>query len=130
MNNILAITYAFMLAYCPMQQFGMGKTVEDFNEPTHAVYQLGLDFFDCVSLIGGEETYQVADGGWDNWQPYTQSYWLKLEYHKTFNEKLTFRTGFKHKCQHSVECWGEQLSNFNYSCSEIYMGIEGKIDLF
>lgn len=130
MRGILAITYAFMLSYCPYQQIGFNRDVETYYNPTHTAFEIGLDLFDCVNFFAGEETYQSMHKSVISWNPYTQNYWLGVEYHKTFNEKLSLKAGYKHTCQHPLNCWDGQLSAYNYACSELYVGIEGKIDLF
>lgn len=130
MNGFLAITYAFMLAYCPYYNVAIGQTEEKYNNPTYASIQIGVELFDCVNLYASEETYQVSNIGIVSWLPYTQSYWVGIEYHKKFNDKLTLKTGYKHMCQHPTNCWETQLSNYNISYSQLYVGIEGKVDIF
>lgn len=130
MNNFLAITYAFMLAYCPCYNVGVEREKEVYKDSTHAVFQIGVELFNCVDLYAGEETYQVPYENVFKWLPFTQSYWLGVEWHKTFNEKLELYTGIKHKCQHSVNAWNLQLSNFNQAYTELYIGIKGKVDIF
>lgn len=129
MNGFLAITYAFMLAYCPYHDISVDGYTEFRNNPTHASFEIGLELFDCVNVYTGAETYQFACKLTD-WQPYTQSYWIGAEYNKTFGEKFNLSVGYKHKCQHPVECWKIQPSTYNYCCSELYVGIEGKVDIF
>jgi len=131
MSNFLAITYAFMLAYCPYYNMSMGKEAwEDKSDATHVEFQLGLDICGCVNLYAGEETYQVSKEGLTSWQPFTQSYWLGAEYHKDFNDKLMLKAGVRHICQHPVSCWSVQLSKYNKATTELYLGIEGRFDIF
>ena len=130
MNDILAITYAFMLGFCPYDSVGIDGTVEHFENATHVQFELGVDILDCVKLYAGEETLQVMDGGFFRWFPYTQNYFLGAEFHKDFSEKLTLRAGVKHNCQHPCEAWGEQKGTFNCARTEIYLGVSGKINIF
>lgn len=130
MNNFLAITYAFMLGFCPVDQFGTNKSVESYENTTHTQFELGIDLFNSVHLYGGEETFQSAHSSLFNWYPYTQSYWVGAEYHKTFNEKFSLIAGMNHRCQHPVDTWTEQVSTFNSSRTEIYIKLSGKVDIF
>lgn len=130
MNNFLAITYAFMLGVCPNPSFGFSDRYEKYECPTHVEYQLGVELFNCVELYTGEETFQVEYENLFNWYPFTQSYWLGVEYHKEFDKKLTVTTGVVHKCQHPVNTWGVQLSDYNYAKTELYVGVSGKFDVF
>ena len=130
MNNILAITYAFVLAYCPYHNMEVGNVKEKHSNATYVSVQLGIELFECVSFYATEETFQVSNEGIVNWNPYSQSYWVGVEYHKKFNNKLIVKTGYKHMCQHPLNDWKTQLSNYNISYSQLYIGIEGKIDIF
>lgn len=130
MNGFLAITYAFMLSCCPAHDMGVNKSWEHYENPTHASFQLGLDLFDCVEVYTGEETFQVMNNGILNWCPYSQSYWLGLEYHKSFSDSLNLKVGVSHKCQHPVDAWQEQRSNYNFDITELYIGVEGKFNVF
>lgn len=131
MRGILAITYAFMLSCCPYQTIGYEYQTESYSNPTHTAFEIGLDLFNCIGLSAGEETYQTeSNGSIFSWNPYTQSYWVKAEYHKTFSKGLSVKAGYKHICQHPVDYWNKQPSYYNYTCSEIYVGIEGRVDLF
>ena len=130
MNNFLAITYAFMLGFCPYDNVGTNETLESFKDATHVQFELGVDILDCVKLYTGEETLQVMDESLFNWKPYTQTYFLGAEFHKDFNEKLTLNAGIKHNCQHPCNSWGEQKSTFNCARTEIYIGVSGKINIF
>ena len=130
MSNVLAVTYAFMLAFCPMHDIGIADKSENYNNPTHASFQIGLEAFDCLDLYAGEETYQVMDANIFSWNPYTQSYWLGIEYHKAFNDRLKLHAGVMHKCQHPVDCWNKQKSSYNMAVTELYITVEGKIRVF
>ena len=130
MNNFLAVTYAFMLGFCPYDEVGVNGSVERFNNASHVQFELGVDVLDCVKFYAGEETLQTMEGGLFNWFPYTQSYFVGMEYHKDFGEKLTLRAGMKHNCQHPCEAWGEQNSTFNSARTEIYLGVSGKINIY
>lgn len=130
MNSFLAITYAFMLAYCPSHNIGLGKGYEYHKNPTHVSFQLGLDLFDCVHAYAGEETFQVMDNSLLNWFPYSQSYWVGLEYHKSFSDALNLKVGVSHKCQHPIEVGGKHISDYNVAITELYIGVEGKFDIF
>lgn len=130
MNSFLAITYAFMLAYCPEYGLGINKEAEVYREATHVSFQLGVELFDCVSLYGGEETYQIVNRNIFDWLPFTQAYWVGAEYHKTFNERISLKTGIKHRCQHPLNVCNTQLSHFDHSYTKLYIGVEGKIDIF
>ena len=130
MNGFLAITYAFMLSYCPYHNIGLNNIQENHKNPTHVSFQLGLDLFDCVHAYAGEETFQVMDGNILNWFPYSQSYWLGLEYHKSFSDTLNLKIGVSHKCQHPLCVWGKTKSNYDFCITELYIGIEGKVDIF
>lgn len=131
MNNFLAITYAFMLAYSPSHNIGMGaKNAEYYEHETHVVMEVGLELFNCVNLYAGEETYQVPEQNIFNWCPYTQSYWLGAEYEARFNEKLNLKAGIRHKCQHPVECWQVQKSKYDNAYTELYVSVQGKVNLF
>lgn len=130
MNTFLAITYSFLLSFCPQDEMGIGDVSMTPNNPTRVQYELGLDLFDCVHIYTGEETLQVVDGTIFNWFPFTQSYFVGVEYHKTFGEKLSLSSGVSHRCQHPVSAWGEQKNNFNSSRTEIYVKVSGKLDIF
>lgn len=130
MNNFLAITYAFMLGLCPYDEVGLNRTVEHFDNATHAQFELGIDVIDCVKLYAGEETLQIPNGSLFNWFPYTQNYFVGVEYHKDFSEKLNLSVGIKHNCQHPCKAWGEQKSTFDCARTEIYVGVSGKIETF
>ena len=129
MNNFLAITYAFMLGFCPYDEVGINETVEHFDNPTHVQFELGINVLDCVKLYAGEETLQVADSLF-NWIPYTQSYFVGVEYHKDFSEKLALSAGVRHNCQHPCKAWDKQNSTFNSARTEIYLGVSGKVNIF
>lgn len=130
MNSFLAITYAFMLSYCPYHNIGLNKVQEYHQDPTHASFQLGIDLFDCVNVYAGEDTFQVMNGNVLSWKPYSQSYWLGLEYHKSFSDALNLSVGVTHKCQHSLDAWGEKISGYDFAITELYIGVEGKFDIF
>ena len=130
MNNFLAITYAFMIGFCPIDQIGTKGTLESYENTTHTQFELGIDLFNSVHIYGGEETFQSAHDSLFNWYPYTQSYWIGAEYHKTFNDKFSLKAGISHKCQHPVDTWEEHASTFNCSRTEIYLGVSGKINIF
>ena len=130
MNNFLAITYAFMLGFCPYDQVGVKKNSEHFYDATHVQFELGVDILDCVKVYGGEETFQTMCGSLFSWSPYTQNYFVGAEFHKDFSEKLALRAGVKHNCQHPCEAWGEQNSTFNSARTELYLGVSGKIEIF
>lgn len=130
MNNFLAITYAFMLAYCPEYGVSIDNNTEAYREATHTSFQLGVEVFDCVHIYCGEETYQLPNGSIFSWKPFTQAYWLGAEYRKSFNGKVKLSTGIRHKCQHPLNPCNGQLSHFDQSNTELYVGIEGKVDIF
>lgn len=130
MNNLLAITYAFMLGFCPYDEVGFNKTFERFDNATHVQFELGVDVIDCVKFYAGEETLQTKCSSIFDWFPYTQSYFVGMEYHKDLGEKLTLRAGVKHNCQHPCKAWGEQNSKFNSARTEIYLGVSGKVEIF
>lgn len=128
--NFLAITYAFMLGFCPIDSFGTDGTVECFNDTTHVQFELGVDVLDCVKIYAGEETFQTMNGSLFSWCPYTQSYFVGMEYHKDFGENLALSTGIRHDCQHPCDAWGKQKSTFNSAKTELYLGVSGKIKIF
>lgn len=130
MNRFLAITYAFMLTYCPYDNYGFGTTQELYKDATHTQIEIGLQVFDRINAYAGEETFQIPNEGITNWTPYTQSYYVGIEYEHKFAEGLDLKAGIRHKCQHPVNGWGEQLSRFDHAITEVYMGISGKIDVF
>jgi len=130
MNNLLAITYAFMLAYCPYDNYGVGTIQEKYQNATHAQIEIGLQVLDHINAYAGEETFQIPNGGITSWIPYTQSYYVGAEYEYKLEEGLDLKAGIRHKCQHPVNGWGEQLSQFDHATTEIYMSISGKIDVF
>lgn len=130
MNNFLAITYAFMLGFCPYDNTGVNKNRELFENATHVQFELGVEVLDCVKFYAGEETLQITDGSLFNWFPYTQSYFVGMEYYKDFSEKLNLTAGIKHNCQHPCESWGRQNSTFNCSRTEIYIGVSGEVNIF
>lgn len=133
MNSFLALTYAFMLSYCPIHEVGLNDALECHQEPTHVSLELGLDLFDCVHVYTGEETFQVMYDGLFCWCPYSQSYWVGLEYHKDFSDALNLKVGVTHKCQHPLNAWSqktEKISDYNFAITELYIGVEGKFDLF
>ena len=130
MNNFLAISYAFMLGFCPYDEVGINETIERFDNATHVQFELGVDLLDCVKFYAGEETLQTMEGSLFNWYPYTQSYFVGMEYHKDFGEKLALRAGIKHNCQHPCEVWGLQKSTFNSARTELYLGFSGKVNIF
>lgn len=130
MNSLLAITYAFMLSYCPFYSTGMKGIEEKHIDPTGASFQIGIELLDSVDLYAGEDTYQVQNGDIISWKPFTQSYWLGIEYHKSFCDELGLKAGLRHKCVHPVTSWEEQTSTFNSAITELYIGIEGKVNIF
>lgn len=130
MNSFLAITYAFMLSYCPYHEVGLNNVIEHHQNPTHVSFQLGLDLFDCVHAYAGEETFQVMNDNVLSWFSYSQSYWVGLEYHKSFSDALNLKIGVSHKCQHPLVAWGYEKSDYNFAITELYIGVEGKIDIF
>ena len=130
MNSFLAITYAFMLSYCPYHSIGMNEVQEYYDSPTHATIEIGLDLFECVNVFAGEETFQVVHDSLLNWCPYSQSYWVGLEYHKSFSDALNLKVGVSHKCQHPLYAWSKKKSNYDFAITELYIGVEGKFDIF
>ena len=130
MNSFLAITYAFLLSYCPVDSYSTTLGIEEYKNATHVELELGLQILDCINVYAGEETYQVPCNNFFSWFPYTQSYWLGAEYTKSFSDKINLKAGIKHKCQHPVNCWGVQLSGYNRSVTELYVSMTGKIKLF
>ena len=130
MNSLLAITYAFMLSYCPVHAVGMNDVWERHQDPTHVSFQLGLDLFDCVNVYAGEDTFQVINDSVLSWRPYSQSYWVGLEYHKSFSDSLNLKVGVSHKCQHPLYTWRGKISDYNLAITELYIGVEGKFDIF
>ena len=130
MNNLLAITYAFMLAYCPYDNTSMGEIQEFYQDATHVEFELGLKVFDMISVFAGEETLQVMDGSITNWKPYTQKYWLGAEYGKEFNKKFCINAGIKHYCQHPIDNWNQSSSVYNASRTELYLKLSGQVDIF
>lgn len=130
MNTFLAITYSFLLSFCPYDEVGFGTTSIQQDNATRAEFELGLDLFNMVHLYTGEGTMQVADPNIFDWFPYTQTYYLGAEYHHEFDEKLCISAGVNHRCQHPLNAWGEQKSNFNSARTEIYVKVSGKLDIF
>lgn len=130
MNSLLAITYAFILSCCPFYSTGMEGIKEEHIDSTRAYFQIGIELFDSLDLYAGEDTYQVQNGDITNWKPFTQSYWLGVEYHKTFCDELGIKAGLRHKCRHPVTIWEEQTSSLNSAVTELYIGIEGKVSIF
>lgn len=130
MNNFLAITYAFMLGFCPYDEVGTNGNIEHFDNATHVQFELGVDILDRVKVYAGEETFQIVKSNIFDWFPYTQSYFVGAEFHKDFSEKLNLRAGVRHNCQHPCEAWGKQKSTFNCARTEIYVGISGKVNIF
>lgn len=130
MNTFLAITYSFLLSFCPQDEIGLGRVSINPKNATRVQYELGLDLFDCVRIYTGEETLQCPKGNIFNWYPYTNAYFLGLEYHHEFDEKLNLSAGVSHRCQHPVYTWGVQNSDFNSARTEIYINISGKLDIF
>ena len=130
MNSFLAVTYALMLAYCPYDNYRVGTIQEKYQNATHAQIEIGLQIFDCINAYAGEETFQIPNEGITNWTPYTQSYYIGIEYEYKFVEGLSLKAGIKHECQHPVNSWREQLSQFDHATTEVYLGASGKIDVF
>lgn len=130
MNNFLAITYAFMLAFCPYDNIGIGEIEELNRNLTDVTIQIGIELFDSLKLYAEEETRQTAGVDLFNWRPYTQVYSLGAEYNKSFNDSFEFYTGVYHKCQHPVACWEKPKSEFNGAYTAFYIGIKGKVDIF
>lgn len=130
MNTFLAITYSFLLGFCPAEDIGMGNNIEYYDNATHVRFELGLDLFDMVRVYTGEETLQIAEPNIFRWMPYTQAYIIGAEYHKEFDEKLSLKAGVSHRCQHPMNAWGVQKSNFNCARTEIYVKVSGKLDIF
>jgi hypothetical protein len=135
MNNLLAITYAFMLGFCPIDgvaidNVDIGRHIENVYNSTHVQFELGAELFDTVRLYAGEETLQVAYDSLFNWFPYTQSYWVGLEYYKDFNDKLSLKIGVSHKCQHPLKVFDIQYSIVNFGRTEIYLEVSGKVNIF
>ena len=130
MNSILAVTYSFFLSFIPLHDISVGNAVEKYQNATKTELEIGLDLFDCVHFYAGEGTWQVPDRNIFNWQPYTQRYYLGVEYHKDINEKLQIKVGLMHSCQHAVESWQVKLSEFNEAYTQLYVGFKGKVNLF
>ena len=130
MNNFLAITYAFMLGFCPYDDIGSNKTFEHFENATHVQFELGIDVFNCVKVCAGEETLQTMDENLFNWYPYTQNYFVGMEFHKELDERLSIAGGIKHNCQHPLNAWDKQCSTFDSSRTELYIKVSGKINVF
>jgi hypothetical protein len=133
MNNFLAITYAFMLGFCPVDSVAIDsvdiRQVDNVYNSTHVQFELGAELFDSVRFYAGEETLQVAYDSLFNWFPYTQSYWIGLEYYKDFSDKLSFKAGVSHKCQHPLKVFDIKYSVLNMARTEIYMSISGRIGI-
>lgn len=130
MNNFLAITYAFMLGFCPYDNTGMNKTKECFEDATHVQFELGVDVCDTFRIYAGEETLQTMDGSIFSWFPYTQSYTIGAEYHKEVSEKLSVIAGVNHKCQHPMSAWDVKPSTLDSARTEVYIKLSGKVDIF
>ena len=130
MNGLLAITYAFMLSFCPYHNIDFGTESERHDNPTHASFQLGLELFDCIDVFAGEDTYQVANNNILSWTPYSQSYWVGAEYHKCITQSFNVKAGVMHKCQHPITSWQGSLSSYDFCVTELYVGVEGKFDIF
>lgn len=130
MNTVLAITYSFLLSFCPFDDVGFDNTFVQFKNATRVQYELGVDLFNCVHIYSGEETLQIAEPNIFRWVPYTQAYVIGAEYHKEFDEKLSLTAGFSHKCQHPMNAWGVQKCDFNCARTEIYVKVSGKLDVF
>lgn len=130
MNTILAITYTFLLSFCPYDNIGVGNNSTHHDNATHVQYELGADLFNTVRLFTGEETYQVPFSDFFSWTPYSQVYYVGVEYHHEFDEKLSVSAGATHTCQHPLNVWGTQKSDFNRGKTEIYVKVSGKLDIF
>jgi hypothetical protein len=65
-----------------------------------------------------------------NWNPYSQSYWVGMEYHKSFSDALNLKVGVSHKCQHPLTTWCGKESSYDFAITELYIGVEGKFDIF
>lgn len=130
MNNFLAITYAFMLGFCPCDEVNVNGNYEPHKNATHVQFELGIDAFECVKVYAGEETLQTMYGNLFNWYPYTQSYFIGMEFHKELDEKLSIAGGVKHDCQHPLNAWDKQCSTFDSSRTELYIKVSGKINVF
>ena len=130
MNSFLAITYSFMLAYCPYDQMVADTQWELYNDVTHVQFELGVDLQNKIRFYAGEETLQTMDGSITNWFSYTQNYWGGAEYREDICDKLTVFIGASHSCRHPLSVWGNQPSNFNTSRTEIYLKVSGKVEIF
>ena len=130
MPSFLAITYAFFLSYMPCHEFSIERNkMQRYTNATQVGYEIGIDLFDCVHLYTGEETKQYPINI-ASWWPYTQGYYLGVEYHKIFNEQLGIKVGLQHRCDHPVTCWGEEENNYNAAVTSIYLSVEGRIPVF
>lgn len=130
MNTFLAITYSFLLSFCPYDSVGFSTASIRQENATRVEFELGLDLFGMVRLYTGEETMQVADPNIFDWFPYSQAYFIGAEYHHEFDEKLCLSAGVSHRCQHPISAWGKRKTLFNSTRTEIYIKISGKLDIF
>lgn len=130
-NSILALTYAFTLSFVPLHHVGTGvkENTETYYNATYVNYELGLEALDMFAIYTGESTRQTPGRTIFTWQPYNQTYYLGAEVHKEFNQGLFVALGIKHLCSHPVNCWRNQPSGYNEAYTEVYIGVNGKLDL-
>lgn len=128
MKSLLTIYYLFTVAFLPRQEL-MTDKIERYDNTTHVEFELGVDVYNMVRVFAGEETFQMPESIVE-YTPYRQAYWVGLEYHKEFNDKLNLEFGIQHKCTHPVNSWKEQLSKDNETFTEVYLTLSGKIGVF
>lgn len=124
MNSILAIVYAFSLAYCPTYN------IDDFrgHNDTIVSSKFGVDLFEHCTVYGGFCSKQQAKE-WNNHKPFVQQYSIGAEGHFEFNDMFNLNFGVMHECSHPVVSWNKSLTNYNDSHTEFYVGVNGKVDV-
>lgn len=128
--SFLAITYSFFLSYMPYHNYSVDQNkVQRYTNATRVGYELGADLFDCVHFYTGENTNQYPVK-FTSWCPYTQEYYLGMEYHKTFKEQLGIKIGIQHRCIHPVVSWGGASNDYNSGVTSVYLNVEGRLPVF
>ena len=130
MPSFLAITYSFFLSYMPYHHYAVDQNkIQRYTNATRVGYEIGADLFDCVHLYTGGNTNQYPVK-FTSLCPYTQEYYLGMEYHKTFKEQLGIEVGIQHRCIPPVISWGKASNDYNSTVTSRYVSVEGRLPVF
>lgn len=84
---------------------------------------------DLVTFYGGEKTKQELISSF-NFSPYYQQYYCGVDVHYTFNGALKLSAGVYRTCAHPMKAWNKEPSHFDNASLEVYLQVEGKINVF